>query len=404
MIAVDGRPAEAVTLLKAARDSQAQLLAAHPEWSEIGTDLGTTHGNIGLVFRQLGRNADAESEFNKAIAILEPLAAAAPADAVVLRSLAASYNNLASLVDVVKPKAAAEAYRKAISIQRSLVKADPLDRFHQSELALTYNNLGVLATRSQDWKNAERCYADAIQLQENLVKSSPLVGAYRGDLAISYNNLGMTQSRNNRQAEAAASFEKAVRMQDVLLKVQPQNVQMLSNQGGVWNNLGLLLDRQKRATEAAKAYQKAIRLQGRALRSAEGNEKIRALLSRHYFNYAQNLATQARYGDAVQSVLERKKLWPGNAERLYSVAQELADIYRKMNGKPGSEQAQQACVQAAASTLREALAAGLSRDRLKDASLAGIAETSEFRQLMDQTKVGNASPAATAQASSSRKN
>ena len=84
------------------------------------------------------------SEFNKAIAILEPIAKAAPADAMALRSLAASYNNLASLEDVAKPQAAAEAYRKAIAIERNLVKADPLNRFHQRELALTYNNLGML--------------------------------------------------------------------------------------------------------------------------------------------------------------------------------------------------------------------------------------------------------------------
>ena len=414
VIAEDGRPAEALALLSAACGSQMQLQAVNPDWTEIATDLGTTHGNLGLVLRQSGESEKAAKEFNEAIAILEPIAKSAPTDAVVLRSLAASYNNLASLEDAGKPplgkelrtkwQAAADAYKKAISIQRDLVKTDPLNRFHQSDLARTYNNLGDLATRSEDRKNAERCYADAIQLRENLVKSSPSVGVYRRDLAISYNNLGMTQSRDNHLAEAEASYQKAARLQSALLKAQPNDVQTLSNQGGVWNNLGMLFDRQQRTGDAAKAYQQAIHFQNEALARATSNDNIRALLSRHYFNYAQSLVAQAKYGDAVQTALERKELWPGNAERLYSVAQELADIYRKMNGKSGVEEATPACIQAAAATLREALAAGLSRDRLKDASLSGLVENSEFRQLMDDNKVGQVTPASTLQTRLTRVN
>jgi tetratricopeptide (TPR) repeat protein len=212
-------------------------------------------------------------------------------------------------------------------------------------------------------------------------------------LAISYNNLGMVQSRGNRFTEAEASFQKAERLQDVLLAAQPADAQTLSNQGSVWNNLGMLLDRQHRLAEAAAAYQQAIHFQRLALPGAESNDAYRTLLSRHYFNCARNLAAQAKFDDAVQMVLERKMLWPGEPERLYTIAQELAGLQHQMNGRPGVEKSKAACAQAAVDTLREALEAGLPLDRLKDSSLSDLAESAEFRQLFEDRQVGLSAPA-----------
>ena len=390
--------------MKRARDLQNNLAAADPNSTESATNLATTHGNLGLVLARMQAKDAAAAEFREAIAIQQPLAKLKAADEAALRSLAASYNNLASLQDIAEPQAAADAYQKAIAIQLELVKTYPINRIHQGDLVRTYNNLGYLASRGKDWQKAEVCYADAIQLQENLVKASPLAGSYRRDLAISYNNLGMVQSRGNRFAEAEASFHKAAQLQDVLLAAQPADVQTLSNQGSVWNNLGMLYDRRHRLAEAAAAYQQAIHFQGLALQGAETTDAFRGILSRHFFNYARNLAAQAKFDDAVLVVLERKKLWLGQPERLYSVAQELARLQHQMNGRPGVEKTKNACLQAAVVALREALQAGLSRDRLKDASLSALSESTEFRQLLGDPKVGLSTPESERPAEISRVN
>lgn len=228
---------------------------------------------------------------------------------------------------------------------------------------------------------AELWYGDAIRLQENLVKESPLVGSYRRDMAISYNNLGMAQSRRSRFAEAEASFQKAARSQDMLLVAEPNNAQTLSNQGGVWNNLGMLYDRQHKAADAAAAYLQAIHFQTAALKHSDKNDAYRATLSRHYYNYARNLASQEKFGESLNELRELQSLWAGSPDRLYSVAKEMAKLDRQMAGKAGLEQIRMDCTQAAIAALREALDGGLSKEHLSDASLASLFDTPEFRKL-----------------------
>jgi tetratricopeptide (TPR) repeat protein len=300
----------------------------------------------------------------------------------VLRNLAASYNNLASLRDVWQPILAADAYRNAIGIERKLVKANPINRIFQGDLARTYSNFGYLCSRTNDWVKAEVCYNDAIQIQQNLVKASPMAGVYRHDLAISYNNLGMAQSRGARLAEAEQSFRKALELQKTLLSAQPHDAETRSNQGSVWNNLGILFDQQKNDGYAEKAYRKAIENQQLALDAAPKNDRYRSLLSGHYSRLVWNLDKQSKYEAAVEAGVARKKLWAGNADRLYAVAQQLAKTYGLLRTTNTDQKSQAGCLAAAVETLREAITAGLPADRLKDPSLSGLAGTNEFRNLV----------------------
>ncbi len=399
LMAENGRASEGLTTLRQARESQTKLLAADPESTELATDLATTDGNLSLVLSQTGAKADALKECTAAIGIRERLAQSPDASETVLRNLAASYNNFGSLLDDADSERTADAYQKAIAIQLKLVCANPINRMLQVDLARTYNNLGFLSSRSKDWKTAELCYDDAIQLQEELVKASPGAGAYRRDLAISHNNLGMVQSRNGQFAEAELSFQKSAQLQDTLLVAQPNDAETRSNQGSVWNNLGMLFDQQRQYAKAEKAYQQAIPNQRRALDSGPTNDRYRALLSRHYVNFVWNLNKQAKYNAAIQAAVQRKQLWPGNADRLYSVAQQLTATYALMHTANASQQSQAACLQEAMATLRDAVAAGLPRERLKDTSLSSLAGTQEFRKLLESTTTSVATPAATHQTS-----
>jgi serine/threonine protein kinase/Flp pilus assembly protein TadD len=398
LMSQSGRSAEGIALLEQARDLQAKLLAAEPQSTELASDLATTHANSASLLGQTGQKAKASDELALAIKLQEPLASSHGANETIMRRLAGSYNNFAFLQDAANVKIAADAYRKAIEIQLKLVEADPINRNHRAELARTYNNLGFLSSRSKDWKNAEKCYDNAINFQKELVKSSPLAGAYRRDLAISYNNLGMAQSNDGLLDAAETSFQRSARLQDDLLTVQPNDAEMLSNQGSVWNNLGMLYDRQRRFADAETAYQKAIDNQQRAVDAAKGSTRYRGLLSQHYLNFARDLYSQNKYDAAVEIVLKRKQLCAGQAERLYSVAQQLASMYGQMRRASAPPQAQNNCLHAAIATLQEALSAGLPNARLKDPTLTNIAGNGEFQKLLEETAAAAKQPAAANQA------
>jgi tetratricopeptide (TPR) repeat protein len=389
-----GRQAESLVMLRKARELQQSLSAADRNSLDCAFEIATTHGVVGLVLSQMGDAAEAIKEFKQAITIHERLAKSWPENEVVVRGLVAGYNNLGLAVAATDSDLAAEVFRKAIAVGRQLVQSNPINRLHQGELARTYNNLGFVSCRRKDWTHAEKCYADAIRIQRLLVDALPGSVAYRRDLAISYNNLGMAQNERGQWREAEASFQEAVRLHQDLLAKQPEDIQLLSNQGSVFNNLGMLLDRDRRYAEAENAYRQAIQLQKQALDSEASSPRFRVLLSRHYVNYARNLCNQQQPAKAVEIALERKALWPTDPERLYSIAEDLAAAYGMMIGSASDKSlSKEACARAAIDTLREALAAGLPAQRLNDSSLAAIAGTEAFRQLVAEAGDGRAATA-----------
>jgi tetratricopeptide (TPR) repeat protein len=319
LLASNEREKEAIETLERARDAQQKLLDNDKTSAVLATDLATTYSNLGLVLRETGRTAEAIEQFRAAIALEQPVVDKAEqvsaADQIdneaSLRILAASYNNLGSLLDNSAPEEAAKNYHTAISLQQRLMKADQINRLYQGDLARTYNNLGFVLARGQNWHNAELCYLNAVKLQERLVQESPLAGSYTRDLAISLNNLGMVQSRDGRFDTAEATFKKAVTLQHQLLAAQPADAETLSNLGGVYNNLGLLFDGAHRFADAEAAYNQAVDFQKQALAAAPHNDRARQLLSNHYANFARCLRNQKKQQAADQIVAARDLLLAG---------------------------------------------------------------------------------------------
>jgi serine/threonine protein kinase/tetratricopeptide (TPR) repeat protein len=383
-----GRDADAVKTLSGAEDSQRQLLDADPQSTTLSLDLATTEQNLGYALRTTQID-QAASKLRDSIERLENLSVLTPKDESVLRTLAASYNNLASLEEPTDPRDASLVYDKAIAIQERLAK---INYGYIGDLAKTFSNLGYLAASTGDWKTAEANYRRATELQEGLSKDSPSDAAVRLDLAITCNNLGMAQSQAKQFADAEASFLRARDLQQQLLAVQPEDVQNLSNLGGIYNNLAMLYDRQKHWEDAEAQYVKAIAYQRHAHDGAPASESVRDLLSKHLFNYARNLRQQGKPFAAADAALERKKLWPNQPDRLYSIAQDLTAACQAMDtpSQPARPTEQQQYWHAAVNTLREAVAAGLSVDRLNDPSLKALSSREDFQKLLAETRTNPA--------------
>lgn len=286
LLGEQGRLDESLAELAKARNLQQQLVTGHPELKQLSAELAVTLNNLGFALQRLDEPAEAIKRFREAIAIGEGLAKQMDSGEAPLRGLAASYNNLGSLIASTNREAAADAYRQAVELQREIIGEQPNNRIYQGELARTYNNLGSLFANGENWVQAEVAYGNAIKLQTKLVDSSPLAMSYRRDLAISYNNLGMTQSRQQRFFEAENSFESALRMQQLLASAAPNDGKMLSDLGGIYNNLGLLRLEQEDFPLAEEAFIRAVRYQQQAFEMAPRSANRKDFLCNHYANYA----------------------------------------------------------------------------------------------------------------------
>jgi tetratricopeptide (TPR) repeat protein len=176
------------------------------------------HNNLGLIYYEQKKYAEAEKEYKKAI-VLNP-------------ENAAPHSNLGLLYYEQKKYVEAEKkYNKAIEI-------DP-------KYAMPHNSLGFLYYEQKKYVEAEKEYKKTVELDPKF--SWP------------HNNLGLIYYVQKKYAEAEKEYKKAI-------VLDPENA-------APYNGLGILYSVQKKYVEAEKEYNKAIVLDPN-LKAARENLKI----------------------------------------------------------------------------------------------------------------------------------
>lgn len=354
-----GRGNDARAAFGQAIAGQRQLLDQQPDDRQLRSELAVSFSNLGTLERDAGAIDKARAAFGEAIRVIEPLAEQPPDDPAMLRGMAAAYNNLAAL-DASDDQAQAETlYEQAAAYQRLAMKSRPGDRAYRSDLAATLNNLGAAQSRAGQFEQAAQTYRDAIELQKDLVRLVPLDRGYRRDLAVSYNNLGLACTRLGRSSVAERCFNNALGFSKQLLAERPNDTGMQSSVGGIYNNLGIVLEKERRYDAAADSFAQAIEHQQLAYTNRPEAPRYRTFLSKHYYNYGRLLRRLGRADAAEQAALERKALWPGDPDRLLSVAEELALAGKLAQRATASSPTAESCADLAVATLREAVEAGL---------------------------------------------
>jgi tetratricopeptide (TPR) repeat protein len=381
-----GRAREARRELDAAIALERKLVQGDHETSQYRADLALSFNNLGNLQRETGAAQDAALSFREAIRLGEELVRAAPDDPQALRRLAAAYNNLAALGEGGDAQRAAALYRKAADCQRAAADLRPSDLTYQSALATTLNNLAASQARADGLDAAAATYREAVDLQKELLRIVPLDRGLRRDLAASYNNLGMLHSRLRQFDAADRCFRNALGFQDQLVAERPGDLDAHSRLGGIHNNLGILLEQQGQTAEAEKSYARAVEHQRTAQSGAPELDRYRAFLSKHYYNHGRVLRRLGRRDEAVQTALARKELWRHEAERLFSVAEELALAGEAGAGGDSPQTSGDRCAELAVETLREAVAAGfrLPDDLAARAAFASLRKRPDFAELVPQ--------------------
>ncbi len=365
---------------------QKKLAGVDPDRADLRIDLAKTLNNSGRLASELDQKAQAEAAFREAIALQDRSSDASASDPEALGSLATSYTNLASMNSESQPAEALRLFQTAFAYQAKAAVLRPGDQKYQSTLALTLNNLGAVQARLKLQDEAAMSYTRAIELQRQLTQLSPRNRVLRRDLAVSCNNLGLTYSKLQRAGEAEDSFHEALRLQQELVAEDAGDAETQSSLGGIYNNLGILLEGAGRLPAAAEQFQQAVAHQRTAFERAPSVVRYREFLSKHYFNQGRVLRQLKRGGEAASAAMERKKLWTGDPDRLYSVAEELALASESLAALPQRRAVASQCAQLAISTLQEAAAAGhvLDSNVAHDKSFTALQNNPAFTALFHE--------------------
>lgn len=385
-----GQSAAALECLRKAAELQAELELIVGDSSDLKSDVAATQSNLGMVLSSGGNRTEAAAHFAAATELQWEAWRQSPDDPLAMRNLAAGLSNLgAQHQQQGKSAAAADAFKKAMELRQQLLATAPLNQSYQAELARSLNNYGYTLSLAEDWLSAEKHYQAAIDFQEQLVAASPQSLQHLRDVAVSYNNLGrvQTQLTHGRQA-AEKSFNQALQRQLKVLEAEPNDVATLSHLGGVYNNLAMLQEADGRPADAEASFKQAIARQRQALDLAGEHRFIRQLLSKHYYNFAESLANQGRYAEARQAAIERRDLWPDDAELLLSAAEQLAAVSERArragaNSATAPSQEPEAAAVAAVASLRSAMVAGLEASKLNSPALRILSTRQDFQRLSE---------------------
>lgn len=361
-----GRTAEARAAFEDAAGLLERLIARSTARKESCRSLALIYGNLGLLEGQAGATAAAERRYQQSIEIQRRLLASEPLNAVRLGDLALCYSNLSCLHAAAQPAVAMRWCSDAIDLQTRLIQAYPDVASYQNDAALIRANLGALQNRLGHHAEAQASHREAIRIQQRLVRKSPSVNEYRQNLAVSYNNLGQACAEARQWTEADDAFQKAIGLFEVLVREYPEDLSYRGSLGGVLNNWAMTLEHASRPQDALHALERGIEHQQVALGAAPGVAQIRDTLSRELWNYSRLLRQTGHPREAAAATLARKKLWPGNPQRLYAVACELALAAEALQAQrpdsaPNMADTHRRLVSDSLDALREARQAGFDR-------------------------------------------
>ncbi len=318
---------------------QRRLVREHASEPSYAGHLAESQANLGMLLDQIGEAGNAERSLRASVDILRPLAESAHGNSKYARDLAIACNNLSYVLRKRDADAALQIAEEAVAILERLAKLQPDEGTFEDELALCYNNLAALETGRNRFLESSRWHVKAIALQEQLVRKAPSVVRHRSDLAVSLNNLGVVYCHLEQPKSADTAFARAQQLFTTLAGDYPDELAYRSSFAALLNNQALALAKAGRRDEALHIYPAAIESQRAAWEQAPNSQVLCDVLSKMYYNYGESLRAAGQVADATQVALARRDVWKGNAQRLFGVAVELAQLdIESRTSRDGSSQ------------------------------------------------------------------
>jgi CHAT domain-containing protein/Tfp pilus assembly protein PilF len=251
----------------------AEAMVANLEKSPTSRDLAGALNNLAQLYGDVGRDADAEPLYKRALAIMEK---AAGLDSV---EMAPELNNLAALYERQLRYAEAEPlFKRALALREKSLGAGHRD------VGQSLNNLATLYERQDRHADSEPLFRQALAIYQKTA------GGENPAAATLLNNLGQVYKAEGREADAEPLIKRSLAIREKLLGPgHPDVARSL-------NNLADLYQREGRYADAEPLFKRAL-----AIREATvGAEHPDTAISVN--NLASLYQAQGRTADALPLV------------------------------------------------------------------------------------------------------
>ena len=290
------------------RQGQAILerLVATPNGSAHRDGLVVAQQSVGLALKELGRLAEAETEYRQALARSEEYAAAAPpGDPHWEAATARASWAFASVLDREGKTALAEtAYRRAYETSCLLAAKVPYDVTYQDDIARHGEELASLLSKTDRMAEALVVMHGVVVSRETILSAAPDDPERQRSLARAYTVLAQVLDGLNRYDEADQAHRKALGQFQDLARRFPSVPNHRAQAVALGMNRGRLLTLLLRYAEAGAAYRGAIELADRLARDFPQQPELTALCLGAHHGLATMLQAQGRHGEAEKEYRE----------------------------------------------------------------------------------------------------
>ena len=311
---------------------------------------------MGEIHRKLGRSDIAERTFAKALAILEPLAAANPADREVCRTLAMTQTRMGDLLfrdnqfdraeplfiqaeTLLEPLAAAPAGAvqdrwllartlrskaellrrnekivaakpialRACDLLEQVLKADPRSPEARNDLAQANDCLGKVARELGESDTDERAYHRAYELLDPLVAEFPTIPRYREAMFHVCNGLGSLEHLTGRVSDCEMHWRRQLNEAERLAQDFPGRPEYQRLLAGGCSNLGSILAEQERFAAAEPILRRGIKLNVELAKRSPEDRELDFDLGNCYYNLGLLLLKRGNAEEALATLEQAEK-------------------------------------------------------------------------------------------------
>jgi serine/threonine protein kinase/Flp pilus assembly protein TadD len=296
------------------------------------------------LFDETGETSKTVDAFQRALALLEPLATEFPSEPRFREGLARALEGYASaLLNVGRRSEAVRAQRRAVQLWVELVDQSPGVPTCQQELARSYNKLGIALFESGQSKSSAEACRKARQLFEALPANIANLPVCRSELCSSVLNLYFALARLDRRQEAEKTIYQAVALHEKLVSDFPYEPSYQYDLGMAHYRLGCCIA-DTRPAEAEVALRKAMSIGEQVMIHSPSVATYRGLPQ----EATQTLAFLVRRQGRLQEGVELLQRAMGILEKLAAETndpaypQHLAWTYKERGQLYGGEQHEKA--------------------------------------------------------------
>jgi non-specific serine/threonine protein kinase/serine/threonine-protein kinase len=227
-------------------------------------ELGLAYARLarvqGVGSPNLGDTDGAVASSHKAIALLTPLAAAAPSDAALQSALAQCHQALGTMLwcERYENEQAMASLKTARKLVAAAIAVAPKDADLRLRLVTVDTVIGLVEIDSGGVDRAIESFSTAVDQGEAAVATHPDDAQLKGALAQAYTKLGDALQVVRDFPRALELYEKARVGTQVLLAKDPASIRTRSIVVGIHFGEFFLLSRMKRSEEAAAAAERAL--------------------------------------------------------------------------------------------------------------------------------------------------